>query len=172
MHKLIKVMTAGAMALCCLAAVQADVKVAYFPPLPDSWTIEMMGKTVIYKSPVVPDVQPEPATVIRMTYTRSTHGRDARGVMLDYVKQNNCNKPKVHGKGFYTTTCRTLGTDTVVVGEPNNVYTIEITGEYSEVSMDLINRYLNNIIKGKRTFEDREIGERIYDKNAKNNPAD
>ena len=52
----------------------------------------------------------------------------------------------------------------VIVGEINNMYTVEIIGDYSTVAMGLINTYVTQIVTGKRTFDDREIGDRIPEK--------
>ena len=41
------------------------------------------------------------------------------------------------------------------------MYTVEITGEYTSIAKSLINEYVRNIVNGKRTFEDRNIGEPV-----------
>ena len=41
------------------------------------------------------------------------------------------------------------------------MYTIELSGEYDRIAIDLINTYVNSIVNGKRTFADREIGEKV-----------
>lgn len=147
-----------------VGTAQAAIRTAFFPPVPESWTQEIEGKAVVYKSPVVPKVQPEPLTQVRFTYSKATNGQDALSYAQDFIKKNSCTKAVEQGKGFYTTSCSTLGEDAVIIGEPDNMYLIEISGEYTNVAMDMINGYLNSIVKGKRTFNDRDIGEKDYDR--------
>lgn len=141
-----------------------ELKVTHFPPVPESWTMSLEDKTVIYSSPVVPKVQPEPATVLRFTYTKATLGKDARLYATDYAQAKKCELPVKRGKGFYTIGCSIMGSDVVVIGEPDNMYMIEIQGKYSKEATDLLSDYLNAIISGKRTFRDRSIGDRDYSK--------
>ncbi|MGN1281996.1 MAG: hypothetical protein ACI4UM_08885 [Succinivibrio sp.] len=142
------------------AAVSA-VQLAYFPPVPESWTLTIEGNTVVYASPTNKKTQPLPKTTIRINYSKRTASKDALGIISEYVKQNTCNEPKQLGRGFYTASCPNMGRDIVVIGELNNMYSIEISGEYSSIAKNLINTYVNSIVNGKRIFEDREIGENI-----------
>lgn len=41
------------------------------------------------------------------------------------------------------------------------MYTVEISGDYNTVSTNLINAYVNAIVNGKRTFDNRDIGEPV-----------
>lgn len=150
--------------LCVLAATvfassaMADFKVATYPPVPESWSVKIEGNTVIYESPVSKK-QKMPLTKILFTYTKRTENKNAELLTLEYVKKYECKEPKRLGKGFYTASCSDIGRDVVIVGEPNNMYQIEIAGEYNSVALELINSYLNAIVGGKKTFEDRDIGE-------------
>lgn len=136
------------------------VQVAYFPPVPESWNVTVEGDTVVYSSPVN-KTQPTPNSTIRFTYSKRTLGKDAKKVVDDYVNQNQCKEAKTLGKGFYTASCPNIGRDVVVIGEVNNMYTVEISGDYNTVSTNLINVYVNSIVNGKRTFDNRDIGEPV-----------
>lgn len=141
----------------------AEIKSAFLPAVPESWNMTIDGKTVIYSAPVAKKGE-KPATVVKFTYTRATKGRDAAAVMDEYIRVHQCSPKTEQGKGFYTTSCATVSTDAVVVGEPDNMYTLEVVGLYNQASTNLINSYLNEIINGKRTFEDRDIGEKVIKK--------
>lgn len=136
------------------------VQVAYFPPVPESWNVTVEGDTVVYSSPVN-KTQPTPSSTIRFTYSKRTLGKDAKKVVDDYVNLNQCKQAKTLGKGFYTASCPNIGRDVVVIGEVNNMYTVEISGDYNTVSTNLINAYVNSIVNGKRTFDNRDIGEPV-----------
>lgn len=139
----------------------AETQMAYLPPVPESWNVVVTGTTVEYTSPVNRKTQPTPKTTLRFTYSRKTQGKTAIEVISDYAKNNGCSEPKKQGKSFYTSSCEAISRDVVVVGEPNNMYTIEISGEHGTESSQIVNTYLTSIINGKRTFEDREIGENV-----------
>ncbi len=147
---------AGALYSSAACAVQ----LAYFPPVPESWNVTVEGETVVYSSPVS-KAQPTPGSVVRFNYSKRTHGNDAKAIIDDYVKKNQCKDPKLLGKGFYTASCPNIGRDIVVIGEINNMYSIEISGDYNTVSTSLINTYVNSIVNGKRTFDNRDIGEPV-----------
>ncbi len=161
---------AGMAAACAAQAAFAgaddgDVRAAFFPPVPETWTMELDGRTVVYSSPV-PKGSKEPATQVRITYTKNTGGRDAAAYADDYIRLNRCAPKSSHGKGFYTTNCQTAGKDAVIIGESDNLYLIELKGVYNQVSTDLINSYVNTVISGKHTFRDRDIGEVVPDSQA------
>lgn len=137
------------------------VQVAYFPPVPESWNVTVEGDTVVYSSPVNRKTQPTPSSIVRFTYSKRTKGKDAQNVIDDYVKNNQCKEAKNLGKGFYTASCPNISRDVVVIGEVNNMYTVEISGDYNTVSTNLINTYVNSIVNGKRTFDNRDIGEPV-----------
>lgn len=136
------------------------VQLAYFPPVPESWNVSVEGETVVYSSPVS-KTQPTPSSIVRFTYSKRTYGKDSKDIVDDYVKKNQCRDAKILGKGFYTASCPNIGRDVVVIGEVNNMYTVEISGDYNTVSTNLINTYVNSIVNGKRTFENRDIGEPV-----------
>lgn len=165
-----QVMLAAAAAAAAAPAALAgaddgDVRAAFFPPVPETWTMSVDGKTVVYSSPV-PKESKEPATQVRITYTKDTGGKDAAAYADDYVRLNRCAPKAGYGKGFYTTNCQTAGKDAVIIGESDNLYLIELKGVYNQVSTDLINGYVNAVISGKHTFRDRDIGEAVPDKQA------
>jgi|SRR5574344_18078 hypothetical protein len=151
------------LATCALVSevALAETQMAYLPPVPESWNVVVTGTTVEYTSPVNRKTQPTPKTTLRFTYSRKTQGKTAIEVISDYAKNNGCSEPKKQGKSFYTSSCEAISRDVVVVGEPNNMYTIEISGEHGTESSQIVNTYLTSIINGKRTFEDREIGENV-----------
>lgn len=154
---IIKLLCAFATCTCSFCAT-AEFKVATYPPVPESWSVNIEGNTVIYESPVNKK-QKTPLTKILFTYTKRTENKNAELLTLEYVKKHECKEPKRLGKGFYSASCPDIGRDVVIVGEPNNMYQIEIAGEYNSVALELINSYLNAIVGGKKTFVDRDIGE-------------
>lgn len=160
--KLLALIGVGA-ALECFNA-NAAIQIAYFPPVPESWNVTIEANTVIYTSPIDKKTQPTPRTTLRFNYSKATNGQDAYDLIRDYVKKNSCRQTKQLGKGFYTASCPSMSRDVVIVGEINNMYTVEIIGDYSTVAMGLINTYVTQIVTGKRTFDDREIGDRIPEK--------
>lgn len=153
-------MAAGAMIAC---SAVADVRTAYLPPVPDGWSVRVDNTTVVYSS-AARNEQNGPLSQVKFTYSRSTHGLDAAGVADEYIERNRCSPKVEQGKGFYTSGCKLMGTDVIVIGEVNNVYRIEVTGSYSREVTMLLNKYVNDIVRGKRTFEDRDIGEKYVEK--------
>ncbi len=157
----------------CLAAVTVmaeyacadNIRSAHFPPVPEGWTIEVNGNTVIYKSPSGGKNNLPSASVLRFTHTRNSGGLDAEKYIQDYINTNECERANQLGIGVYRSTCRSNKSDVVVAGEVNNMYLLEIQGEYSKSAVATMQAYLDEIIKGKHTFEDRNIGEKVYKKN-------
>lgn len=143
------------------ATAATIVRPATFPPVPESWNVSILGNTVEYSSPTNLKTQKTPKTVVRFTYSKRTNSKDAKAVISEYAKTNSCKTPKLQGKGFYTASCPNSGVDVVVIGEVSNMYTIELTGSYDKIAINLINTYVNSIINGKRTFDDRDIGEKV-----------
>lgn len=162
MHRIKFAAVLTACALMADAAV-ADVRTAYFPPVPEGWSVRIDNTTVVYSS-AARNEHNGPLSQLKFTYSRSTHGMDAAGVADDFIERNRCSPKVEQGKGFYTAGCKLLGTDVIVIGEVNNVYRIEITGSYSREVTMLLNKYVNDIVRGKRTFEDRDIGEKYVEK--------
>ncbi len=139
----------------------ANTQMAYFPPVPESWDVKIENNSIEYTSPVNKKTQPQPKSRVKFVYTKNTETKDATTLAEEYSKTHECNPPKLQGKGFYTISCPTISRDAVIVGEVNNMYTIELTGERTPESIGLINTYVTSIVNGKRTFEDREIGEKV-----------
>ena len=139
-------------------AAAEEIRPVHFPAVPDGWSLSISGNTVVYKSGGAKGKAPD--SVVKFKYTRATNGLDAYGYIEDYINKYQCSAAKEHGKGFYTTSCKQQSTDAVVVGETSNLYLLEITGVYSKVAMDLLNTYLNDILKSKYAFVDRFIGDK------------
>lgn len=137
-----------------------NIRPVYFPAVPYGWKVTIgSDNTVSYThtkgSSSVVD------TTIKMYYTRRTLYQDAATVMDDYVAKNSCEEKTMVGKGFYTTSCGISNTYAIVIGEPNNMYTIELIGNYGPASSAIISNYVNAIVSGKKVFKDRNIGEVI-----------
>lgn len=140
-------------------ATAEEIRPVHFPAVPDGWSLSINDNTVVYKSGGAKGKTPD--SVVKFKYTRATNGLDAHGYIEDYINKYQCSAAKEHGRGFYTTSCKQQSTDAVVVGETGNLYLLEITGVYSKVAMDLLNTYLNDILKSKYAFVDRFIGDRV-----------
>ena len=145
----------------CSLAYATRLQMVYFPPVPENWTMKVEGTTVEYYSPVNSKTSRNPRTVLRLQYTKKHADKDAKTLAEEYSKEHECKPPKQQGKGFYTISCPLIQRDAVVVGEPGNMYHIELSGDRVQEAMDLINSYVTAIVNGKRTFEDREIGEKV-----------
>ncbi|SKA61045.1 hypothetical protein SAMN02745213_01008 [Succinivibrio dextrinosolvens DSM 3072] len=139
----------------------AETQMAYFPPVPESWNVKVEGTSIEYSSPVNKKTQPQPKTKVRFQYTKTTQDKDATTLAQEYAKTNECGAPREQGKAFFTISCPNIARNAVIVGEPNNMYFIELSGEVSAEAKNLINTYVTSIVNGKRTFEDREIGEKV-----------
>lgn len=129
-----------------------------FPPVPENWTQSVVGNAVEYYSPV-PRGKKVSDSVVRITYTRNTGGRDALGYINDYAAKSRCDTTSKVGRGFYTTACPEINTYAVAIGEKDNLYLIELTGVYDNRCQALIEDYVRTIITGKHTFIDRYIGD-------------
>lgn len=131
----------------------------YFPPVPYGWQIEIApDNTVSYFHPKSKNSD-EVDTTINMRYTRRTLDQDAEAFIDEYIATNSCEDKTQQGHGFYTTTCGVTNTYAIVIGEVNNMYLIELKGNYSSAASAIIGSYVNSIVKGKRVFKDRSIGE-------------
>ena len=145
----------------CETAMAIEIRAAHFPPLPEGWSVSLINNlTVVYRSPLARNSS-APSSVLRFTHTRKTEGKDAQGYMDDYVRRNSCDRPEQQAIGGYLTSCHATETVAMVVGEPNNLYLLELSGVYSKTAVDTFNTYLNEIVRGKHTFEDRDIGEKV-----------
>ena len=150
-----------ALSFCFALNVQAEedpIRIAYFPPVPEFWTQIIDHNTVVYRS-APGDKDQKPLTEVRLTYSRDTGGKAVSEICDEYVKQKRCSQKERLGKGFYMTICKLASTDAVFVGENNNMYTVEISGVYTREAKDIVNKYLNDIVKGKFVFKDRLIGD-------------
>ncbi len=159
MRKISKIALLSGVLFC--VSSYAETQMAYFPPVPESWNVKVEGTTVEYSSPVNKKTQPQPKTMVRFQYTKTTMDKDATTLASEYSKSHECNEPREQGKSFFTISCPNISRNAVIVGEPNNMYTIELTGEVSPEAKMLLNTYVTSIVNGKRTFEDREIGEKV-----------
>lgn len=130
----------------------------FFPPVPFGWNIDIDDKVVRYVNVANAKVKTQ-ATTIKMRYTRKTRRMDASAYMDNYISSHACSEKIEQGHGFYTTSCVTNNTYTIVIGEVNNMYIIELVGDYNAAARAIIENYVGSIIRGKRVFYDRSIGE-------------
>lgn len=134
----------------------------FFPAVPFGWNIEIADGAVTYnnvqknKKGVVDSSK---GTYIKMRYTRKTARMDASRYMDYYINSHSCTDKLQQGKGFYTTSCVTTNTYTIVIGEIDNMYIIELSGDYNNSARAIIENYVGAIVRGKRVFADRSIGE-------------
>ena len=136
------------------------IRPVHFPPVPVGWTMDVINNKVEYQSPINLKTN-NSDTIIDFTYTIDTKGMDAKKYAESYVKEKECSKAKALGKGFYTTSCETLNTYAIFIGEVDNLYKIELHGDYASDASVLIKNYVNEIINGKHVFNDRTIGDAI-----------
>lgn len=144
----------------CAKEDASEIRNVYFPPVPEFWEQSIEGQSIVYSAPSAQQGGKSP-TEIKITYTRRTDGRDALAMIKEYGKLHQCATERQLGVGFYMTSCKDYGTDAIFIGEPNNLYEVEISGIYTREAKDLVSRYLSEIIKGKRTFLDRSIGDSL-----------
>ena len=138
----------------------SEIRNVYFPPVPEFWEQRIEGQSIVYSAPVAKQGEKSP-TEIKITYTRRTLGRDAIAMIKEYGKSHQCSSERQLGVGFYMTSRKDYGTDAIFIGEPDNLYEVEISGIYTREAKELVSRYLSEIIKGKRTFLDRSIGDSL-----------
>lgn len=137
-----------------------EVRNAFFPPVPDNWTLKIENNTLIYSAPVQKQGE-EPASVIKLAYSRATADKTAENLIDDFIKLKHCENKQQIGKDFYMTSCKLAKVDAIFVGEVNNMYRIEVQGVYSSEAKGIVNKYLNDIVKGKRTFKDRTVADKM-----------
>lgn len=132
-----------------------------FPAVPFGWNVVISNNTVNYiHSTGTKSKAPNPdATQIKMRYTRNTSGMDAATYMDNYVINHSCEPKTKQGTGFFTTSCITNNTYAIVIGEPNNMYIIELIGDYTAAARAIIENYVGAIVNGKKVFADRNIGD-------------
>lgn len=131
----------------------------YFPPVPFGWSISVDDNVVRYVNVAAAKGGKGQGTTIKMRYTRKTSRMDASTYMDWYIHNNSCSEKVTQGNGFYTTSCVNSNTYTIVLGEVNNMYIIELIGDYNAAARAIIENYVGSIVRGKRVFADRSIGE-------------
>lgn len=151
-------------------AYMRNIVPVYFPAVPFGWKVEVDSNENVVKYTHQDDPnstygsfingQSSPmSTTIKMYYTRKTMYRDAAAYMNDYVIKNNCAEKSQQGNGFYTTSCRKSNTYAIVIGEVDNLYLIELIGNYNHAAQAIIEQYVGNIVNGKKVFANRDIGD-------------
>lgn len=135
-----------------------EIRPVYFPAVPEGWKISLIGNSVEYEAPKLTDSNADP-TFITFTYTKNTAGKDAKSFSQNYSSKNSCQSARKLGYGFYTIRCPIANRYVIIVGEPNNLYQIELTGTYTDGANALISDYVNKIISGKHVFRNRFIGD-------------
>ena len=148
-------------------AYMRNIVPVYFPAVPFGWKVEIKDNVVSYIRQPRNDNGTAASdglgagrdTTIRMYYTRKTVGKDAAAFMDDYVMQYGCEVKSQQGTGFYTTACRDTNTYAIVIGEVDNLYRIELVGNYNTAARTIIEQYVGNIVNGKKVFADRNIGD-------------
>lgn len=137
----------------------------YFPAVPFGWDVKVENNTVSYIHAEAPDpatgrkASPGSATTIKMRYTRKTSRMDAAAYMDNYVNTHSCELKVKQGTGFYTTACMSTNTYAIVIGEVDNMYIIELIGQYNSAARAIIEHYVGSIVNGKHVFADRTIGD-------------
>lgn len=129
----------------------------YFPPVPFGWKVVVADNAVNFTKETPGKVTQE--TSIKMRYTRKTYRMDAEQYMDRYVATHSCENKVKEGTGFYTAACLTNNTYAIVIGEVNNMYIIELTGEFNQAARAILEQYVSSIIRGKKVFADRNIGD-------------
>ena len=130
---------------CAFAGNEVQIIPAPFPAVPKGWSQEIINNTVIYNAPLSETTNTIPTT-IRLTYTRKTDNQNAAAEVA---------------KNFFTTQCKSKDTYAVVIGEPSNMYLIELIGQYDAKAKNIINTYIKDITTGKHVFYDRTVGDQI-----------
>ena len=150
-----------------LAQATAHVEIVPLPPVPDGCTQRNDGTSVISTAPPLPASYRErlgmedagaPSAEVRITYTSRTHGQDAAAYADGVIKERSCSAKVRAGTGFYTAACPGSGSHLVWVGEPGNLYMVEISGYYDRGVKALVEGYISAVVNGKRVFRDRNIG--------------
>lgn len=140
----------------------------YFPAVPFGWDIRIKkDNSVVYtneppqqKREFEEDENAGPmGTQIVMRYTRKTRRMNAAQFADSYINTHGCSTKEEQGNGFYTTACVTSNTYTIIIGEVDNMYIIELSGDYNSAARAIVENYVGAITSGKRVFNDRSIGE-------------
>lgn len=137
-----------------------QIRPVYFPPVPSLWTQSIDGNKVVYSSEIDEKTK-APATIISIEYSSNTNNQTVDTIINDYAKTNKCSAVQMYGKGFYITQCSDLNSFFIIIGEPNNAYSIDVKGIYSPQAKSLIENYIDEITTGKYVFQDRSIGDSV-----------
>lgn len=139
-------------------AYMRNIEPVYYPPVPFGWQVVINNdNTVSYIHANASDGA-DHTTTIKMRYTRKTANMDAECYMRNYTYSHSCTNMFKQGTGFYTADCLESNTFAIVIGEVDNLYVIELTGDYSNAARAIIESYVSDIITGKKVFADRNIG--------------
>lgn len=139
------------------APTMNDIVPVHSPPVPEGWKQTLMGNVLIYTAPKVKGQEED--TILRFTYSRNTHMQDAETFAQTYGTGHKCETTTKLGHGFYTLKCGAESTFTIVIGEVDNLYLIEMKGLADDASKTIVNNYLKELINGKHVFMDRFVGD-------------
>ena len=139
-------------------AYMKNIEPVYYPPVPFGWQVVVGSDNSVSYVHANQSEGADHTTTIKMFYTRKTAKMDAERYMRNYVYNHSCTNMFKQGTGFYTADCLESNTYAIVIGEVDNMYVIELTGDYNNAARAIIEGYVSSIIMGKKVFADRNIG--------------
>ena len=139
-------------------AYMKNIEPVYYPPVPFGWQVVVGTDNSVSYVHANQGEGADHTTTIKMFYTRKTANMDAERYMSNYVYNHSCTNMFKQGTGFYTADCLESNTYAIVIGEVDNMYVIELTGDYNNAARAIIEGYVSSIISGKKVFADRNIG--------------
>ncbi len=139
-------------------AYMRNIEPVYYPPVPFGWQVVVGSDNSVSYVHSDKGEGPDHVTTIKMRYTRKTANMDAQTYMRNYAYTHSCNNLIKQGTGFYTADCLDSNTYAIVIGEVDNLYIVELTGDYNNAARAIIEGYISAIITGKKVFADRNIG--------------
>lgn len=139
-------------------AYMKNIEPVYYPPVPFGWQVVVGTDNSVSYVHANQSEGADHTTTIKMFYTRKTANMDAERYMSNYVYNHSCTNMFKQGTGFYTADCLESNTYAIVIGEVDNMYVIELTGDYNNAARAIIEGYVSSIITGKKVFADRNIG--------------
>ena len=139
-------------------AYMKNIEPVYYPPVPFGWQVVVGTDNSVSYVHANQSEGADHTTTIKMFYTRKTANMDAERYMSNYVYNHSCTNMFKQGTGFYTADCLETNTYAIVIGEVDNMYVIELTGDYNNAARAIIEGYVSSIISGKKVFADRNIG--------------
>ena len=139
-------------------AYMKNIEPVYYPPVPFGWQVVVGSDNSVSYVHANQSEGADHTTTIKMFYTRKTAKMDAERYMRNYVYNHSCTNMFKQGTGFYTADCLESNTYAIVIGEVDNMYVIELTGDYNNAARAIIEGYVSSIITGKKVFADRNIG--------------